>query len=267
MESVILLPLPCFGANRFDPLTNLRTGATSQAVRTAPLAGLCLILSTQPVQDRNMDFWPATNPPTFRHALERYSVEIGDLTRRLLGFMATDLGVSPSALLDAFFVGDNGGAGKGQSVSMHHYPACGRNHRDKVVGIPPHTDTLGLTLLLQADDTPGLQVRRSGGGRWFPVRPVPGALVINVGDSLDVLTNGVYASVEHRVVPDAERGRVTVAMFHEACVEGMIAPLPELLLAGGEAQARYRSIGKLEYKKGCGRALAQGTRFLDTLRM
>ncbi|OEL34839.1 Thebaine 6-O-demethylase [Dichanthelium oligosanthes] len=167
------------------------------------------------------------------------------------------------ALIGAFFGGDDDdGAGKGQSMSMHHYPPC-RWHRDRVVGITPHTDTLGLTLLLQVDDTPGLQIKR--GGRWFPVRPLPGAVVVNVGDILDVLTNGAYASVEHRVVPDAERGRVTVAMFHEACVQGQVAPLPELL-AGGEV-ARYRSTGKLEFMKGSARALAQGRRFLDSLKM
>ncbi|CAL4931519.1 unnamed protein product [Urochloa decumbens] len=224
----------------------------------------CLLLFTQPVQDRNMDFWPATDPPTFRHALERYSVEIGDLTRRLLGFMAADLDVSPAALLGAFFVGDGGAAAaKGQSVSMHHYPACGRRHRDKVVGIPPHTDTLGLTLLLQADDTPGLQVRR--GGRWFPVRPVPGALVVNVGDVMEVLSNGAYGSAEHRVVPHAERGRTTVAMFHDAYVDGVVAPLPEML-RGGEVPARYRAVGKVEYDVGSVETLAVGGRFLDSLK-
>ena len=145
---------------------------------------------------------------------------------------------------------------------MHHYPPC--RHRDTVVGISPHTDTLGLTLLLQIDNTPGLQVKR--GGRWFPVRPLPGALVVNVGDMLDVLTNGAYASVEHRVVPDARGRRVTVATFHEACVDGRVAPLPELL-RGGEAPARYRSVGILEYHKGSGEALGQGTRFLDSLNL
>ena len=133
-----------------------------------------------------------------------------------------------------------------------------------MVGIPPHTDTLGLTLLLQVDDTPGLQVKR--GGRWFPVRPLPGALVVNVGDALDVLTNGAYASVEHRVVPDARGRRVTVATFHEACVDGRVAPLPELL-RGGEVPARYKSIGKLEYTKRSAEALAQGRRFLDSLNL
>ncbi|PAN49208.1 hypothetical protein PAHAL_9G433700 [Panicum hallii] len=219
----------------------------------------CLLLFTRPVQARNMEFFWPTNPPTFRRALDRYSVEIENLARRLLSSMAADLGVSQEALLGAFF---GAGDGKGQSVSMHHYPPC--RHRGTVVGIPPHTDTLGLTLLLQVDDTPGLQVKR--GGRWFPVRPLPGALVVNVGDILDVLTNGAYASVEHRVVPDAEGRRVTVAMFHEACVEGRVAPLPELL-RGGETRARYRSIGKLEYTKGSIEAVAQGRRFLDSLKM
>jgi isopenicillin N synthase-like dioxygenase len=197
-----------------------------------------------------------------RHALDRYSAEISKLTRCLLGFMATDLGVSQEVLLDAFFGDGDGAHGKGQSVSMHRYPPC--RHRDKVVGIPPHTDTLGLTFLLHVDDTPGLQIKR--GGRWFPVRPLPGALVVNVGDVLEVLTNGAYASVQHRVVPDADRGRTTVAMFHDAYVDGMVTPLPELLRArGDEARPRYRSVGKLEYDNGSAQGLAQGRRFVDTL--
>ncbi|WVZ57386.1 hypothetical protein U9M48_007777 [Paspalum notatum var. saurae] len=125
----------------------------------------------------------------------------------------------------------------------------------------PHTDGLGLTLLLHVDDTPGLQIRK--GGRWFPVRPLPGAFVVNVADILEVLTNGAYRSVEHRVIPDAERARTTVVIFQEAFVGGMVAPLPELVNGG---EARYRSIGIEEYIKGNLGALADGTRFIDKLR-
>ncbi|KAF8728960.1 hypothetical protein HU200_018262 [Digitaria exilis] len=210
----------------------------------------CLLLFTHRVQDRNMDFWPS-EPPTFRHALDRYSMEIARVTKRLLGFMAADLGVS-----------DGDDAVKGQSMSMHHYPPC-RRHRDKVVGIPPHTDSPALTLLLQVDDTPGLQIRR--GGRWFPVRPMPGALLVNVGNILEVLTNGAYGSIEHRVVPDAERGRTTVVMFQDASADGLVGPLPELL-GGDDARARYRSIGRDEYTKGHFVAVAQGTPFLHSLK-
>ncbi|KAF8698738.1 hypothetical protein HU200_034991 [Digitaria exilis] len=59
---------------------------------------------------------------------------------------------------------------------------------------------------------------------------------------------------EHRVVPNAERGRTTVVMFQDAS-----------LLEGDQGRARYRSIGKLEYTKGNFVALAEGTRFLDSL--
>ncbi|KAL6662277.1 hypothetical protein ACP70R_000136 [Stipagrostis hirtigluma subsp. patula] len=220
----------------------------------------CVLLTTQPIHARNMELWP-TSPPTFRHALDRYSMEMMNLARRLLGFMATDLGVSREALLGAFFGGDAAG-GKGQSMSFHHYPPC--RHPDKVMGIAPHTDLFGLTLLLHVDDTPGLQIKKDG--RWFPVRPLPGAFVVNVGVALVVLTNGAYRSVEHRVVPSAEKSRATIATFQDACVEGMVRPLPELL-NGGEAQARYKSIEKLEYRKGNVKALDEGTRFLDSLKL
>ncbi|CAL4940209.1 unnamed protein product [Urochloa decumbens] len=221
-----------------------------------------MILITQPPQDRNMEMWP-TNPPSFsfpymdsfRDALEVYSVEMIRLARRLLGFMAADLGVERDALLDAF-------ADKRQSMAIHYYPPC--RHREKVMGITPHTDGLGLTLLLHVDDTPGLQIRKDG--RWFPVRPLPGAFVVNVADILEVLSNGAYRSVDHRVIPDAERGRTTVVIFQEAAVGGMVAPLPGLVEKKG-GEARYRSIGIEEYIKGNFNALAHGTRFIESLRI
>ncbi|KAL6594028.1 hypothetical protein ACP70R_048929 [Stipagrostis hirtigluma subsp. patula] len=211
-----------------------------------------VILITQPVQDGNMPLWP-TNPPTFRQALDLYSVEITNLTRQLLGFMADDLGVEQAALLDAF-------AGKRQSMAIHHYPPC--RHPEKVMGNTPHTDGLGLTLLLHVDDTPGLQIKK--GGRWFPVRPVPGAFVVNVGDILHIMTNGAYRSVEHRVVVDAVRGRTTAVIFQDASVEGMVAPLPELVKGGG---ARYKSVERFQYLKVRFSALAKGSGFLESFKV
>ncbi|KAL6878273.1 hypothetical protein ACP4OV_012443 [Aristida adscensionis] len=212
-----------------------------------------VILITQPVKDRNMALWP-TNPPTFTGAVEDYSVEMTNLAMRLLRFMEEDLGVEQGELQGAFI-------GKRQSMAIHYYPPC--QHPEKVVGITPHTDGLGLTLLLHVDDTLGLQIRKDG--RWFPVRPLPGAFVVNVADILDVLTNGVYRSVEHRVLPDTERGRTTVVMFQEAAVGGLVAPLPGLLKGGHKA--RYKSVDIGEYMKGNFKALADGTRHIESLRI
>ncbi|KAI5002306.1 hypothetical protein ZWY2020_026956 [Hordeum vulgare] len=208
-----------------------------------------LILMTQQHEQRSFEFWPA-DPSTFRDALDEYSMEMINLTSRLLVFMASDLGVEQEALMETF-------QGKRQSVAFHYYPPC--RHPDKVIGITPHHDGLGLTLLLHVDDTPGLQVRKNG--RWYPLNPLPGALVINVGDILQILTNGTYKSAEHRVLPDVEKGRATVVMFQNACVAGMVKPLPEL------GEATYKAIDLVEYVKGNFRALAEGTRFVDSLKI
>lgn len=187
---------------------------------------------------------------SFRDALDKYSMEMSDLTSRLMVFMASDLGVEQETLIGTF-------QGKKQSVAFHYYPPC--RHPDKVIGITPHHDGLGLTLLLHVDDTPGLQVRKNG--RWYPLNPLPGAFVINVGDILQILTNGTYKSAEHRVLADAEKGRATVVMFQDACVAGVVKPLPEL------GEATYKAIDNVEYVKGNFRALAEGTRFVDTLKI
>ncbi|XP_048553351.1 2-oxoglutarate-dependent dioxygenase 11-like [Triticum urartu] len=194
-----------------------------------------LILLTQQKEQRSMEFWPA-DPARLRPSLDRYSLEMSRLTSRLLGFMASDLGVEREALAGAF-------RGKRQSVALHHYPPC--RHPDKVLGITPH------------NDAPGLQVRR--GGTWFPPDPLAGARVVNVGDILQGLTNGRYRSAEHRVLADAGRGRATVVVFQDTCVAGTVRPLP------GLGEARYRAIEYVEYLKGNYRGLAEGTRFVDSL--
>ncbi|KAF2915809.1 hypothetical protein DAI22_09g067800 [Oryza sativa Japonica Group] len=192
-----------------------------------------LIIRTQPVVGINLEFWPS-NPPTLRNSVNKYAMEMC-LAMRLLGFMARDLG----------------------RMALQRYPPC--RHPEKVMGIAPHSDGFGLTLLLQVNDTPGLQVSKDG--RWRPVRPLPGAFVINVGEILEVLTNGYYKSVFHRVVVDTDKDRVTVVVFQDACIAGVVKPLPEL------GEQRYHATNRSEYYKGQLKALRrQGEKFVDTLK-
>jgi isopenicillin N synthase-like dioxygenase len=98
------------------------------------------------------------------------------------------------------------------------------------------------------------------------VRPLPSALVVNDGDILHILTNGAYKSIEHRVVVNAERGRTTAVIFQDASVDGLVTPLPELLLKGGEAP-RYKSIPRFEYLKVRFSALAKKEGFIESLKL
>lgn len=210
-----------------------------------------LLLGMQPIDHRNMDLWP-TDPPTFREAAENYSLEMSKLTSLLVESMAIELGVKPETLLETI-------EGKLQNIVFHHYPPC-RHAADKVMGIPSHTDGLCLTLVMALDTTPGLQVNKDG--RWFPVRPLPGSFTVFVGDILEVITNGKYKSVQHRVLVDAERDRVTVAAFQDACVAGMVKPLSEL----GE-EARYESITKHDYRHRQFDALTRRANIVESLKI
>lgn len=86
-----------------------------------------------------------------------------------------DMGVEPESLLEIF-------GGQPQSMRMTYYPPC--RQADKVVGLSPHTDATGLTLLLQVNDVQGLQIRRDG--KWLAVNVLDGAFIVNVGDILEV---------------------------------------------------------------------------------
>ncbi|XP_024541844.1 gibberellin 3-beta-dioxygenase 3 [Selaginella moellendorffii] len=83
---------------------------------------------------------------------------------------------------------------------------------DLVLGSSPHSDGVGITLLLQ-DEVEGLQIRKNG--EWKPVNSMPDAFVVNIGDILEVMSNGIYKSVEHRVAPEVHEYR-QLSSFHPA---------------------------------------------------
>src|ERR1044071_4344752 len=92
----------------------------------------------------------------------------------------------------------------GNSVMrLLHYPPI-QGEPGSNVRAGAHEDINTITLLLGAEEA-GLELLTKD-GRWIPVLPKPGELVVNIGDMLQRLTNGVLRSTTHRVVnPPAER--------------------------------------------------------------
>jgi isopenicillin N synthase-like dioxygenase len=86
-----------------------------------------------------------------------------------------------------------------------HYPPMPPNPTESIRA-GAHEDINVITLLLGAEE-PGLQVLTRQ-GEWLSVNPVPGSMVVNVGDMLQRLTNGSLRSTSHRVInPVSERAR------------------------------------------------------------
>jgi len=204
-----------------------------------------LFLSTQPPEYRSLNLWPS-RPATFRDSLHRYSLAVQRVATHLLAAMARNLGLLVDHQDTAAGNGKNQmtAIAAAQAMRINYYPPCPQAH-DRVLGLSPHSDAVGLTLLLQVSPVPGLQIRR--GGAWIPVEPLPGALVANVGDVIEVLTNGRYKSIEHRALVNASQERVSIAAFHSARFDGTYGPIQEIMRPG-EAPL-YRTIAVEDYVK------------------
>jgi isopenicillin N synthase-like dioxygenase len=94
--------------------------------------------------------------------------------------------------------------------------------------------------------------------------PLPGALIANVGDVVEVATNGKYKSVEHRAVVNAHEERVSIAAFHSGKFGTTYGPLEEVV---GDEEVRYRSISVEEYVKLVLSSKLDGKNIMDTMKI
>lgn len=165
--------------------------------------------------------WPR-EVPAFRAAVSAYYDEVFELGRVLLGGFARALQL-PGGYFDAFLHEP-----PSQLRLIHYGPS---EPGTDAMGIGAHTDYECLTILHAT--APGLQVM-NGAGEWVAAPPVPGALVVNIGDLLEVWSNGVFVSTSHRVLPVAA-ARYSFPLFFTVDYATRVEPLPHLCAEG----ARY----------------------------
>jgi len=122
---------------------------------------------------------------------------------RILEAIARHLGLAPDYFDDAVADGNS-------VLRLLHYPPISPDAPGVRAGA--HEDINTITLLLGAEEA-GLELLDRDGA-WLAVAPAPGQLVVNVGDMLQRLTNGVLRSTTHRVVnpPPERRGRARYSM-------------------------------------------------------
>lgn len=111
-----------------------------------------------------------------RDTMEDYCMEVKKLAMGILSHMAKALKMDGEEMRELF--GDGV-----QSIRMNYYPPCPQPER--AIGFTPHSDADALTILFQLNEIEGLQIRKDG--RWVPVKPLPNAFVVNIGDIMEVL--------------------------------------------------------------------------------
>ncbi|XP_024466104.2 S-norcoclaurine synthase 1 isoform X2 [Populus trichocarpa] len=161
-----------------------------------------MFLVTSPPKYQKMKYWPVTIPG-FKEAVEQYSTEILKLTEDIFANISLLMGMDKDALKRLH------GEMMKQGIRMNYYPTCSRP--ELVLGVGPHSDASSITFLLQDDDITGLQIRHEEG--WVPVKPIPNAIVVNIGDVIESWSNGVYKSIEHRAVTSVTATRMSIATF------------------------------------------------------
>ncbi|MED6130972.1 Jasmonate-induced oxygenase 2 [Stylosanthes scabra] len=177
-------------------------------------------LHYMPPSLRNQDKWP-TLPFSLREVISDYGEEVVKLGGRMLELMSRNLGLKEDYLMNAF-----GGENEiGGCLRVNFYPKCPQP--DLTLGLSAHSDPGGMTILLPDDFVSGLQVRK--GNDWITVKPVPNAFIINIGDQIQVMSNAIYKSVEHRVIVNSNKDRVSLAFFYNPKSDLLIEPAKELV--------------------------------------
>ena len=98
------------------------------------------------------------------------------------------------------------------NLVLNYYPAIDRAElREAQWSFSPHADYNAFTLLYQ-DSRGGLQVLNAA-GEWIDAPPIPGTMVVNIGDLFQTWTNDLYTSTLHRVFNTSPNARISVPLF------------------------------------------------------
>jgi isopenicillin N synthase-like dioxygenase len=185
----------------------------------------------------NMDTtnWPKV-PARFIEITEAYNHAVNKLKSELMQALSEGLGLQSNELDDVF--------GPVQRTYTNFYPKC--PEADRVFGARPHSDPNSITILLQ-DDVGGLEVRDLKYREWVQVKTIPHAFVINMGDQMEVFTNGKYRSISHRVRVNPDKNRISIASFISPKPRTVVEPSPLLV---GEEGPLYKGDNFRDYLLG-----------------
>ncbi|KAL9453729.1 hypothetical protein AB3S75_009353 [Citrus x aurantiifolia] len=178
----------------------------------------------------------------YRKVMKEFALKLEKLAEELLDLLCENLGLEKGYLKKVF----HGANGPTFGTKVSNYPPCPKP--DLIKGLRAHTDAGGIILLFQDDKVSGLQLLKDG--QWIDVPPLRHSIVVNLGDQIEVITNGKYKSVEHRVISQTDgEGRMSLASFYNPGSDAVIYPAPALLEKEAEKKQVYPKFVFEDYMK------------------
>jgi len=157
---------------------------------------------------------PQAEIPGFRETVNDYFMRLSEVSRQILRIMSLALGLDENHIERVF------GENPSPYLKLIRYPQT----RAGGHGVGVHKDSGFLTLLLQ-DENPGLEAQAND-NTWYTVDPVPGSLVVNTGELLQLVTHNYFIATPHRVVNRADCVRYSSAFFYSPDLNTVLDPLP-----------------------------------------
>lgn len=185
--------------------------------------------ATQATQRRPMlgaNRWSAF--PGFREDVKAYYDAVFELSRVLFRGFALALDLPEDSFTRKVSTPPS-------QLRLVHYPYNPDAPADRP-GIGAHTDYECFTILLPTAD--GLEVM-NGAGEWIDAPVIPGTFVINIGDMMEVLSNGRYVATMHRVRKVTQE-RYSFPLFCACDYDTVIAPVPALVSPA--TQSKYAPV-------------------------
>ncbi len=171
-----------------------------------------------PEDKRDLSIWPKT-PSDYTPATCEYSVKLRSLASKILSVLSLGLGLEEGRL-------EKEVGGMEELLlqkKINYYPKCPQP--ELALGVEAHTDVSALTFILH-NMVPGLQLFYEG--KWVTAKCVPNSIIMHIGDTIEILSNGKYKSILHRGLVNKEKVRISWAVFCEPPKEKIILkPLPE----------------------------------------
>ncbi|KAK1554347.1 hypothetical protein Q3G72_010976 [Acer saccharum] len=172
-----------------------------------------------------------------REANEEYAKWVQGVGDKLLKWLSLGLGLEEEELKKAL-----GGENLVYLTKINYYPPCPQP--EVVLGVVAHTDMNSITILVP-NDVQGLQAFRDD--LWYDVKYISNALVIHIGDQMEILSNGRYKSVLHRTRVNKEKTRMSWPVFLEPPADLQVGPHPKLVNENNPAKYKTKKYSDYVY--------------------